>query len=76
MFAMVFKRFSGIFFQVFQKYVSSVLSVFRHMLHVLHLDVSKVDRMFRMGCVCEARGGASGPVRNMAAWESFRTSES
>jgi hypothetical protein len=32
MFAMVFKRFSSVFFEVFQKHVLSVLSAFRHML--------------------------------------------
>jgi hypothetical protein len=39
MFAMIFKCF-----QVFQKHVSSVSSVFFCMLQVLHLDVLKVDR--------------------------------
>jgi hypothetical protein len=34
--------------QVFQMYVSSVSSVFRRMLKVLHLDVSKVDRMLHI----------------------------
>jgi hypothetical protein len=38
---MVFKCFLGVFFQVFQKHVSSVASVFIRMLQVLHLDVSK-----------------------------------
>jgi hypothetical protein len=42
-FAMVFKRFSCVF-QVFQKRVSSISSIFRRMLQVLHLDVSKVDQ--------------------------------
>jgi hypothetical protein len=31
------------------------------MLQVLHLHVSKVDRVLRMRCVWEARGGVSGP---------------
>jgi hypothetical protein len=31
-FAMVFKHFSGVFLQIFQKHVSSVSFVFRHML--------------------------------------------
>jgi hypothetical protein len=38
-----FKRFSCVF-QVFQKHVLSVSSIFRRMLQVLHLDVSKVDQ--------------------------------
>jgi hypothetical protein len=38
-----FQVFSG-FFQVFQKNVSSVSSIFFFMLQVLHLDVLKVDR--------------------------------
>jgi hypothetical protein len=41
---MVFKCFSGVFLQVFQTYISSVSSIFRRMLQVLHLDISKVDR--------------------------------
>ena len=36
------------FFQVFQKHVSSVSSVFRSMLQVLHLDISKVEQMLHM----------------------------
>jgi hypothetical protein len=32
--------------QVFKMHVSSVSSAFRRMLTVLHLDVSKVDRVF------------------------------
>jgi hypothetical protein len=43
MFAMVFKCFH-MFLQLFQTHVLSVSSVFRCMLQVLHLDVSKVDR--------------------------------
>jgi hypothetical protein len=40
-----FQVFSGgFFYQVFQKHVSSVSSVFFSMLQVLHLDVSKVNR--------------------------------
>jgi hypothetical protein len=36
--------------QVFQIHVSCVSSVFFYMLQVLHLDVSKVDRMLHVGC--------------------------
>jgi hypothetical protein len=37
-----------VFLQVFQKHVLSVSFIFRHMLQVLHLDVSKIDQMLRM----------------------------
>jgi hypothetical protein len=47
--------------QVFQKHVLSVSSVFRRMLQVLHLDVSKVDRVLQMGCMWEAEGSARDP---------------
>jgi hypothetical protein len=40
-----FQVFSGVFFQVFQKYVSSVSTAFRRMLQLLYLDISKVDRV-------------------------------
>jgi hypothetical protein len=60
MFAMVFKHFY-VFFQVFQKYVSSVSSIFRHMLQVLHLDVSKLDQVLHMGYAWEVGEAASGP---------------
>jgi hypothetical protein len=39
-----FQCFLVVFYQVFQKYVSSVSSVFFCMLQVLHLDVLKVNR--------------------------------
>jgi hypothetical protein len=47
MFAMVFKCFH-VFFQVFQKHVSSVSSVFRRMLQLLYLDVSKANRVLHL----------------------------
>jgi hypothetical protein len=59
MFAMVFKRFY-VFFQVFQKHVSNVSSIFRCMLQVLHLDVSKLDRVLHMGHAWEVGEAASG----------------
>jgi hypothetical protein len=37
-----------VFLQVFQTYVSSVLPVYRRMLQMFHLDVSKVDRLLHM----------------------------
>jgi hypothetical protein len=37
-----------VFFQVFQTHDSSVSSVFRHMLQVLHLDVLKIYRVLHM----------------------------
>jgi hypothetical protein len=45
---MVFNCFSGVFLQVFQTYISSVSSVLFCMFQVLHLDVSKVDRVLHM----------------------------
>jgi hypothetical protein len=36
------------FFQVFQKHVPSVLSAFRRMLQLLHLDASKANRMLHL----------------------------
>jgi hypothetical protein len=46
-FAMVFKCFQ-VFLRVFQTHVSSVSSVFRRTFQMLHLDVSKVDRVLHM----------------------------
>jgi hypothetical protein len=46
MFVMVFK--------CFQTLVLSVLSVFFCILQLLHLDISKVDRVLHIGCPCEA----------------------
>ena len=37
-----------VFLQVFQMHVSSVLSMFRCMLQVLHLDIFKVDRLLHL----------------------------
>jgi hypothetical protein len=37
-----------VFLRMFQTHVSSVLSVFTRMLHVLHLDILKVDRLLHM----------------------------
>ena len=50
-FAMAFQEFFQVFLQVFQMHVSSVSSVFRRMLQVFHLNISKVDlgeHMFSM----------------------------
>ena len=62
-FTMVFKCFH-VFLQVFQRHVSSVSSAFRRMLQVLHLDVSKVNRVLHiLQCdllVVVAGGGARG----------------
>ena len=43
-FAMAFQ----VFLQVFQTHVSSVSSVFRCLLQIFHLNVSKVDRVLHM----------------------------
>jgi hypothetical protein len=42
---MVFKCFHVFFFEVFQKYISSVSTAFRRMLQLLYLDVLKVDQV-------------------------------
>ena len=47
MVAMVFKCFH-VFFQVFQKHVSSLSSAFRHMLQLLYFGVSKADRVLHL----------------------------
>jgi len=59
-----FKCFSGVL-QVFQKHVSFV---FRRMLQLLHLDVSKLDRVLhippRLSAIsprCQTREGGGGP---------------
>ena len=53
--------------QVFQTHVLSVSSIFRRMLQVLYLDVSKVDRVLHM-LQCDppaagAGGGSTGRAR-------------
>jgi hypothetical protein len=62
-----FSSVSGVFFKCFQTHISSVSSFFRRMLQVLHLDVSKVDRVLhilqRDPTATAAGGGARG-----AAW--------
>jgi hypothetical protein len=59
MFAMVFECF----LQVFQIHVSSVSSVFFCILQLLHMDVSKLDRVLHKGCAWEAAGGM-GDIRD------------
>jgi hypothetical protein len=58
MFAMVFKCFH-VFLQVFHTHVLSILSVFKCMLQVLRLDVSKVDRLLHM-LQCDLSVAAAG----------------
>jgi hypothetical protein len=41
----LFQVFFQVFLQVFQTHILSVSSVFIHILQVLYLDVSKVDRV-------------------------------
>jgi hypothetical protein len=57
-FLMFFQTFS----QVFQMLVSNVSSVFFCMLQLLHLYVSKVDRVLHIECTWEA-GGSADDVR-------------
>jgi hypothetical protein len=47
MVAMAFKYFQ-VFFQVFQKHVSSVSTAFKHMLQLLYLDASKVNQVLHL----------------------------
>jgi hypothetical protein len=37
-----------VFLQVFQMLVSSISSDFKHILQVLHLDISKIDQMLHL----------------------------
>jgi hypothetical protein len=53
-----------VFLQVFQTHVLSVSSVFRRMLQVLHLDVSKVDQMFHI-LQCDPPVAAAGGARGV-----------
>jgi hypothetical protein len=48
MFAIVFKCFFHMFLQVFQTHVSSVSFVFLCIFQVLHLDISKVDKVLHL----------------------------
>ena len=50
-----------VFLQVFHTHVPNVSSIFRRILQVLHLDISKLDRVLHMGCVWKAGGAMSGP---------------
>ena len=61
-----FSNVFQVFSQVFQTFVSSVSSMFFCTLQLLHLEVSKVDRVLYMGSAWEADGSAD-DVR--AAWQ-------
>jgi hypothetical protein len=72
MYAMVFKYFSGIFATVSDACFKCFMCLFFCMLQLLHLDVSKVDRVLHMRCMWEAAGkqmtfGAAW-VTSEAAW--------
>jgi hypothetical protein len=45
---------------VFYTYFSSVSFIFFCILQLLHIDVSKVDRVLHMGCAWEAASGVGG----------------
>ena len=51
-----FQIFFKCFRKCFRRFVSSALSVFFSMLQLLYLDISKVDRVLRMGCAWKAAG--------------------
>ena len=61
MFALVFKYFSGVLASV----LGACFKCFIYLFFLLHLYVSKVDRVLHIGCAWEAASGA-GDVR--AAW--------
>jgi hypothetical protein len=73
MVTMVFKCFSGVF-KVFQKHVSSVSTVFRYMLQLLYLDVSKIDRVLYLSSPPSAASSLLTPIGHPydAAAGSFR----
>jgi hypothetical protein len=56
-------------FQMFSRVCASAslytsFKCFIYMLQVLHLDVSKVDRVLHIGCVCEVGGAPWASARN------------
>jgi hypothetical protein len=57
-FSKIFQAFS----QVFHAFVPSVSFVFFCMLQLLHLEISKVDRLLHMGCAWKVTDGA-GDIR-------------
>jgi hypothetical protein len=70
-FSYIFQAFS----QVFQTFVSSVSFIFFCILQLLHIDVSKIDRVLHMRCAWKVAGnadniwGGAGPllVRSLAS---------
>jgi len=70
-----FQVFSCVFLiQVFQKHVSSVSTVFRRMLQLLYLDVSKVDRVLYLSSPPSITSSLPAPTGHLsdAAAGSFR----
>jgi hypothetical protein len=63
-----FHAFFRCFLQVFQKHVLSVSFVFKRMLYIFYLDVSKIDQVLHMlQChppTAAARGGVRGQTRH------------
>ena len=54
-----------VFFQVFQKHVSSVSTTFRRMLQLLYLDVSKVDRVLHLSSPSSAASSLPAPAGHL-----------
>jgi hypothetical protein len=68
--AKFFKCFH-VFLQVFQTHVSNISFVFRRTLHLLHLDVSKLDRVLHLPprlCVVSPRWSAGRGRQSPLAW--------
>jgi hypothetical protein len=69
-----FQLFSGVFASI-QTHISSVSSVFRRMLQVLHLDVSKVDQVLHV-LQCNPPAVAVGGVARGWAGRRYRVGSS
>ena len=67
-----FKCYSGLFCKCVQTHVSNVSFVFRHMLQLWHLDVSKLDRVLhlppRLLCYLASVSGTRKRRRSPLTW--------
>jgi hypothetical protein len=74
-FQILFKRFS----QVFHTFVSSVSSIFFCMLQLLHLDISKVNRVLHIECSWKAASSTDdvwGGATSRVTWAHCRCTPS
>jgi hypothetical protein len=67
--------FIHVFLQVFQTYILSVSFIFKRMFQMLHLDVSKVDRVLHMlqwdphvAATCNSSWGVAEQAQMVEAW--------